>query len=158
MVSFALELSVSSFTHVGAYITLSIETRNSVNLWSFAAILACWGGCSWRESCMSPAEVMNHTDLLRTCHFGGSNLAIYLDRWFFKLRFDIEVIGTDWTETIYKSWLFETWQLFQALWATWQVETWPDWKALCDKLRLQLCGILGNCAHTLDSLDSEGVY
>jgi len=43
MVSFALELLVSSFTHVGEYITLSIETRNSVNLWSFVAILASWG-------------------------------------------------------------------------------------------------------------------
>ena len=157
MVWFALELSVSSFTHVGAYITLSIETRNSVNLWSFVAILACWGGAV-DGSHADPAGVMNHTDLSRTSYLGGSNLAIYIDRWFFKLRFDIEVMGADWTETVYKSWLAETWQLLQALWATWQVETWPDWKALCDKSRLQVCGILGNRAHTLDSLDSEGVY
>ena len=34
------------------------------------------GGYSRRESWMSPAGVMIHTDFSRTCHCGGVNLAI----------------------------------------------------------------------------------
>ena len=116
------------------------------------------GWCSRRELWRSPAGVMIHTDFSRTCHFGGSNLAIWLDKWLIKLGLDVQVIGADWSDTIYKSWPVETWRLLQALCVTWQVETWPVWKVRCDKLRLQVCKTLENRAHPLDPLDRESVY